>query len=84
MGAARATCGKKPGISGILGTGSNSCAYDGNQVTDNVTSLSHVLGDEGSGVHLGKLILQAYFYRELPENLQSAFDQAQNMFSNQI
>jgi N-acetylglucosamine kinase-like BadF-type ATPase len=74
LGAARATCGHSAGISGILGTGSNSCSYDGKQVTDNITALSHVLGDEGSGVHLGKLILQSYFYRELPEDLESSFN----------
>ncbi|HXH73533.1 MAG TPA: hypothetical protein VNJ08_01110 [Bacteriovoracaceae bacterium] len=74
LGAARATCGKMPGIAGILGTGSNSCAYDGENVIDNVTALSHVLGDEGSGVHLGKLLLQAYYYRELPHDLEDEFN----------
>ena len=74
LGAARATCGKKEGIAGILGTGSNSCLYDGNSVTDNVTALAHVLGDEGGGVHLGKLILQAYYYRELPLELEEDFN----------
>ncbi len=73
LGAARATCGHHSGLSGILGTGSNSCAYDGKNVTDNVPALAHVLGDEGGGVHLGKLILQAYFYRELPTDLQNEF-----------
>lgn len=73
LGAARATCGRSPGISGILGTGSNSCLYDGNVVTDNITALSHVIGDEGSGVHLGKLLLQAYYYRELPSDLEDLF-----------
>jgi len=76
LGAARATCARNPGLSGILGTGSNSCAYDGIQVTDNITALAHVLGDEGSGVHLGKLILQAYYYRELPLDLVDEFEKA--------
>ena len=75
LGAARATCGHQSGIAGILGTGSNSCLYDGKQVTDNITALAHVLGDDGGGVHLGKLILQAYFYRELPKDLEDAFNQ---------
>jgi glucosamine kinase len=75
VGAARATCGHAPGIAGILGTGSNSCAYDGREITDNVPALAHVLGDEGGGVYLGKLILQAYFYRELPPDLHQAFKQ---------
>ncbi len=76
LGAARATCGRKPGIAGILGTGSNSCLYDGSNVTDNVTALAHVLGDEGGGVHLGKLILQAYYYRELPSELEDDFNRS--------
>lgn len=73
LGAARATCGRNPGIAGILGTGSNSCAYDGSDITDNIPALAHVLGDDGGGVHLGKLILQAYYYRELPMDLEELF-----------
>jgi len=74
LGAARATCGHSPGIAGILGTGSNSCLYDGNKITDNVMALAHVLGDEGGGVHLGRLTLQAYYYRELPKDLNDLFE----------
>lgn len=74
LGAARAACGKEPGIACILGTGSNSCAYDGEQITDNVTNLGYLLGDEGSGSHLGKSILKAYFYRELDDELTQAFE----------
>jgi N-acetylglucosamine kinase-like BadF-type ATPase len=59
LGAARATCGREAGICGILGNGSNSCLYDGHNITDNVTALAHVLGDEGGGVQLGRLLLQA-------------------------
>lgn len=76
LGAARATCGHSAGIAGILGTGSNSCAYDGKVITDNVPALAHVLGDEGGGVFLGKLILQAYFYRELPADLEAEFEKS--------
>ncbi len=74
LGAARATCGNDPGISCILGTGSNTCLYDGNEVTDNVTNLGYMLGDEGSGSHLGKAFLRAYFYRELDAELNAAFE----------
>ena len=76
LGAARATCGHQAGLSGILGTGSNSCAYDGKNITDNVTALAHVLGDEGGGVHLGRLTLQAHFYRELPKDLEEDFNRS--------
>ncbi|MEM6396992.1 MAG: hypothetical protein AAF741_11655 [Bacteroidota bacterium] len=74
LGAARAACGREPGIACILGTGSNSCAYDGHQITDNITNLGYLLGDEGSGSHLGKSILKAYFYRELDDKLTKAFE----------
>ncbi|MBB6612934.1 hypothetical protein H7F15_17975 [Pontibacter sp. Tf4] len=69
LSAARAACGHNPGIACILGTGSNSCLYDGSKITDNVPSLGFLLGDEGSGAYMGKLLLRAYFYRELPDEL---------------
>lgn len=69
LSAARAVCGHEPGIACILGTGSNTCLYDGSKIIDNVPSLGFLLGDEGSGAYLGKLLLRAYFYRELPEEL---------------
>jgi N-acetylglucosamine kinase-like BadF-type ATPase len=69
MGAAVATCGDKPGIACILGTGSNSCLFDGKKILDNVPSLGFILGDEGSGAHLGRKLLQAYYYREFPADL---------------
>jgi N-acetylglucosamine kinase-like BadF-type ATPase len=73
LAAARATCGDKPGISCILGTGSNSILFDGEKEVDNVTNLGFLLGDEGSGSHLGKKIIRAYFYREMPEDLKEQF-----------
>ncbi|NJB84829.1 N-acetylglucosamine kinase-like BadF-type ATPase [Lewinella marina] len=74
LGAARATCGDEAGISCILGTGSNTCLYDGKEVVDNVTNLGYMLGDEGSGSHLGKAFLRSYFYRELDDELNAAFE----------
>jgi len=74
LGAARATCKRSPGIACILGTGSNSCYYDGQKILDNVISLGWLLGDEGSGTHLGKALLRAWFYHELPSDLNAAFD----------
>lgn len=76
LAAARATCGHSAGICCILGTGSNSCYYDGTDILDNVPSLGWLLGDEGSGTHLGKALLRAKFYRELPADLNAAFDEA--------
>ena len=75
LAAARASCGHLPGIACIMGTGSNSCLYDGVSVVDNVTNLGYFLGDEGSGSHLGKMLVQAYFYRELPNDLVNDFHQ---------
>jgi glucosamine kinase len=78
LASARAACGHEPGIACILGTGSNSCYYDGVKIIDNVPSLGWLLGDEGSGTHLGKALLRAKFYRELPADLDAAFNTAYN------
>lgn len=74
LASARALCGTEPGIACILGTGSNSCLYDGIEVVDNVTNVGSLLGDEGSGMHLGKTLLLGYFYREMPEEIRTAFE----------
>ncbi len=57
LGAARAVCGNHPGVVGILGTGSNSCLYDGHKIVDNTPSLGFILGDEGSGAYIGKRLI---------------------------
>ena len=57
-----------------MGTGSNSCLYDGIDVIDNVTNLGYLVGDEGSGTHLGKKVIRAYFYREMPADLALKFE----------
>ena len=79
MACARATCGHESGIACILGTGSNSCLYDGKEIIDNVPTLGFVLGDEGSGAHLGKQILRAYYYREMPSDLKEKLEAFANM-----
>jgi len=76
LAAARATCFNDPGIACIIGTGSNSCEYNGQKITDNVSNLGYLAGDEGSGSHLGKQLIRAYFYRELPEDIEMEFDRA--------
>lgn len=75
LAAARATCGHEPGIACILGTGSNSCLFDGRDIQDNITSLGYLVGDEGSGSHLGKYLIRAYFYREMPAQIAERFRQ---------
>ena len=57
LAAAKASCGRSPGIVCIMGTGSNSCFYDGEKITANVSPLGFILGDEGSGAVLGKLLI---------------------------
>ena len=57
MAAARSLCGKEKGIACILGTGSNSCYYDGKKIVKNSPGLGYVLGDEGSGAYLGKKVI---------------------------
>lgn len=57
LGAARATLGREPGVACILGTGCNSCQYDGRGIVGNVRPLGYVLGDEGSGADIGKHVV---------------------------
>jgi glucosamine kinase len=74
LGAARALFGRKEGIACILGTGSNSCLFDGIKILENVTSLGYLFGDEGSGAYLGKLWLTEYLRGRIPEHLKNLFD----------
>ena len=74
MAAARALCGREKGIACILGTGSNSCYYDGKKMVKNSTGLGYVLGDEGSGAYLGKKVVQYYLYGTFDEELRGRFD----------
>ncbi len=73
LGAARALCGREPGIACILGTGSNSCYYDGEKIADNVSPLGYILGDEGSGAVLGKILVGDVLKRQLPDDLCEKF-----------
>ncbi|MGI8951619.1 MAG: BadF/BadG/BcrA/BcrD ATPase family protein [Chitinophagaceae bacterium] len=72
--AARALCGKEKGIACILGTGSNSCYFNGNKIVKNSPGLGYVLGDEGSGAYLGKKIIQYYLYEIFDDDLRARFD----------
>ena len=74
LGAARALFNRQEGIACILGTGSNSCLFDGKNILENVTSLGYLFGDEGSGAYLGKLFLTEYLRKRLPEEIRQAFD----------
>lgn len=73
LGAARALCCKEQGIACILGTGSNSCEYDGEQIISNVSPLGYILGDEGSGAVLGKRLVGDCLKKQLPEMICTSF-----------
>lgn len=76
LAAARALCGKEKGIACILGTGSNSCLYNGEEVIENIPSVGYLFGDHGSGGHIGKSFVQNYFDNKLPSHLKIAFENA--------
>lgn len=73
LAAARALCGHKAGIACILGTGANSCYYDGTSIVKNVSPLGFILGDEGSGAVLGKLFLGDVLKNQMPEAVAEEF-----------
>ena len=72
--AARALFGRKEGIACILGTGSNSCLWDGEKISFQIPPLGFWLGDEGSGGHLGKLLLLDYLHKEMPGDILEIFE----------
>ncbi len=74
LGSAMATYDGEPCIACILGTGSNSCFFDGQNVYEEIPSLAYILGDEASGGYFGKILLQEYFYKKLPQDLRVAFE----------
>lgn len=75
MAAAHAVLGKESGIACILGTGANSCLYDGKQIVEKAVSLGYMVGDEGSGGHIGRQVVRSYFYGFMPENLRERFEE---------
>ena len=84
LGACRALCGDKAGIACILGTGANSCVYDGRQVVHNTPALGYILGDEGSGAVLGKHLLHDLYTGVLPHNLRITFEKEMGLELSEI
>lgn len=72
LAAARGLCGTSPGWIGFLGTGSGMVYYDGQAITKQVDSLGFILGDEGSGAYLGKILTRDYFRGRMPDDLTKA------------
>ena len=73
LAAARALCKHEEGIACILGTGSNSCLFDGEKIIDNTPSLGYILGDEGSGAHLGRQLISDCIKKQLPKKICDKF-----------
>ena len=84
LGAARGLLVRQPGLACILGTGSNSCLYDGHEIVKNVPPLGYVLGDEGSNAYLGKLFIADMLKGIAPKNLTQAFFERYSVTHNML
>jgi len=73
LGTCFATSPKRKGICCILGTGSNSCLFNGYDITQNIPPLGYILGDEGSGAHLGKTFINKLFKSHFPDIIEEDF-----------
>src|SRR5690606_16157652 len=73
LAAARALLGTDSGFAAILGTGTNTCIYDGNDISLNIDSAAYILGDEGSGCYIGKKLLTDYVRGLMPDNVREEF-----------
>ena len=82
LGSCRALCNNKKGVVSILGTGSNSCYFDGNKIKKKINSLGYLLGDEGSGYVMGKSFLKKHLRNELPIYLSDSFNDNFNIKEN--
>ena len=84
LGACRALCGGQSGIACILGTGANSCVYDGKEIVHNTPALGYILGDEGSGAVLGKHLLHDLYTGVLSQNIKATFERETGMQLSEI
>lgn len=84
LAAAHGLCGHEAGIACILGTGSNSCFYNGKEIVKNISPLGFILGDEGSGAVLGKLLVGDILKNQLPPTVKEAFFKQFNLTAPEI
>ena len=84
LGACRALCGDNAGMVGILGTGSNLCYYDGEKIAMQRVSTGYILGDEGSGNHIGKRLLKDYLEERMPQHLRTMFYEEYGLTTSQL
>jgi glucosamine kinase len=74
----------KPVISCIIGTGSNSCYFDGKNVSEEIPALGYILGDEGSGSFFGKQLISNFLYKRLPREISDDFIQTYNLGKDEL
>ncbi|MFA6401164.1 MAG: ATPase [Salinivirgaceae bacterium] len=84
LGAARALFGNQQGIVCILGTGSNSCFYNGKEVVEKIPALGYIVGDEGSGAYMGKQFVNALLKREFTVDFTNQLLKSENLSQDQI
>ena len=84
LAAARALLGHKKGFAAILGTGTNSCIYDGRDVSLNIDSLAYILGDEGSGCYIGKKLISDYLRGYMPPEVSEVFFETYKLTHDEI
>lgn len=84
FGAAKAACYDKPGIVGMLGSGSHCAYFDGKKPVKNNFGLGYILGDEGSSNYFGKMLLKSYLSKKLPKDLEAKFVSNYNLDRPQI
>ena len=83
LGSARALLGNSEGFAAILGTGANTCIYDGNNCVMNIDSLGYLLGDEGSGSYIGKKIVRDFMRNRLEPELYARFKERFQIENNE-
>lgn len=79
-----ALSGNQSGVIGLLGTGSNSCVWDGQKIIAKIPSLGYVLGDEGGGVSFGKQLISDYLKSLMPEHISQRFAQKYNLSTDYV
>ena len=84
LGACRATAGDEPALVGILGTGSNACIYNGQEIKIQPTSTGYILGDRGSANHVGRVLLNGYLTHHMPTDLRLMFHDTYRMSDTQL
>ncbi len=84
VGTARALCQHEAGMTAILGTGSNTCLYDGQQIVQNSRGFGFILGDEGSGAVMGKCLITDYLYNRIPKGFRYKLEDRYDLTTDDI